>query len=77
MNNLNNKSQTHLRSPGTRVCIPWLKGDTISDWNETCAWAIEHFGLPGGKYTTEVSSECMDFYFVDERDAILFELTWG
>ena len=47
MNNLNNKSQTRLRSPGTRVCIPWLKGDTISDWNETCAWAIEHFGLPG------------------------------
>ena len=77
MKNLNNKLQTHLRQQVTRVCIPWLKDDTISDWNETCAWAIEHFGLPGNRYTTHASSECMDFYFLDERDAILFELRWG
>ena len=61
---------------GTRVRIPWTKGDII-DWNETCAWAIEKFGLPGDKFTTDPTVDYMDFYFKDERDAILFELTHG
>ena len=61
---------------GTRVRIPWTKGDII-DWNETCAWAIEKFGLPGDKFTTDSTVDYMDFYFKDERDAILFELSCG
>lgn len=61
---------------GTRVRISWIKGDTI-DWNETCAWAIEQFGLPGNKFETHATEDYMDFYFKDERDAILFELTCG
>jgi len=61
---------------GTRVRIPWKKGDII-DWNETCAWAIEQFGLPGDKFETHATEDYMDFYFKDERDAILFELTCG
>lgn len=61
---------------GTRVRIPWKKGDII-DWNETCAWAIEKFGLPGDKFTTDPTVDYMDFYFKDEGDAILFELTHG
>lgn len=62
---------------GTKVRIPWRKGHKISDWNETCAWAIKQFGLPGDKFETHSTEDYMDFYFVDERDAILFELTCG
>jgi hypothetical protein len=57
----------------TRVRIPWLR----NDWNIACAWAIEQYGLPDVRFTTQPSDEGMDFYFADERDAILFELTWG
>jgi len=62
---------------GTRVRIPWAKGSTVFEWNETCAWAVEQFGLPGDRFTTHATEDHMDFYFVDERDAILFELTCG
>jgi hypothetical protein len=68
---------THLHKPGIKVRIPWQKGDTISDWNETCAWAVEQFGLPGDKFTTHPTEDYMDFIFTDERDAIHFELRWG
>ena len=61
---------------GTRVRIPWKKGDII-DWNETCAWAIEEFGLPGYRFTTHPTEDYMDFHFKDEKDAILFELRCG
>ena len=61
---------------GTRVRIPWKKGDII-DWNETCAWAIEKFGLPGDRFTSHPTEDYMDFHFKDEKDAILFELTRG
>lgn len=64
-------------SEGTRVRIPWKKGDTINTWDETCAWAIENFGLPGDRFTTHPTEHYMDFFFKDERDAIVFELTWG
>lgn len=59
-----------------KVEIPWMKGDTISSWNEVCIGALEEFGLPGDKYSTEVSSDSMRFYFKDERDAIIFSLKW-
>ena len=62
---------------GTRVRISWQKGDTINNWNETCAWAIEQFGLPGNKFETHATEDYMDFYFKDERDAILFQLARG
>lgn len=61
---------------GTRVRISWKKGDII-DWNETCAWVVEQFGLPGDKFETHATEDYMDFYFKDEKDAILFELTCG
>jgi len=62
---------------GTRVRISWMIGDTISDWNDTCARAIELFGLPGDKFTTHLTTDYMDFIFKDEKDAILFELSCG
>ena len=61
----------------TRIRIPWIVNGNITKWNETCAWAIEQFGLPGDKYETHSTEDYMDFYFTDERDAILFELARG
>jgi hypothetical protein len=62
---------------GTRVRISWQETHDIPTWNETCAWAVEQFGLPGDRFTTHATEDYMDFYFVDERDAIYFELKWG
>ena len=62
---------------GTRVRISWQENHDIPLWNETCAWAVEHFGLPGNRYFTHATEDYMDFYFVDERDAIIFQLTHG
>jgi hypothetical protein len=61
----------------TRVRIPWKMGDTVTYWNETCAQAIEMFGLPGDKFTTQLTEDHLDFIFRDEKDAILFELVCG
>lgn len=71
------KSSNYLEKQGTRVRISWQENHDIPTWNETCAWAIEQFGLPGDKFTTHATEEYMDFYFKDERDAIHFELRWG
>ena len=62
---------------GTRVRISWQENHNIPTWNETCAWAIEKFGLPGDRFTTHATEDYMDFYFKDERDAILFQLARG
>ena len=62
---------------GTRVRILWQENHDIPTWNQTCVWAIEQFGLPGDRYVTHATEDYMDFYFVDERDAILFQLARG
>jgi hypothetical protein len=56
-----------------RITVPW-QSQSNHWWNETCAKIIEHFGLPGGKYKTEVSSECMHFDFNNEKDALLCKI---
>jgi hypothetical protein len=55
------------------IKIPWENQKDVW-WNETCANIIEHFGLPGGRYRTEVSTECMKFIFYDNRDALLCKI---
>lgn len=32
---------------------------------------VDHFGLPGGKYVTEVGCDSMDFIFNSHKDAML------
>lgn len=51
-----------------KIIVPW-KSQSDVWWNQTCANIIEVFGLPGGKYQTEVSTEAMIFYFKNEKDA--------
>jgi hypothetical protein len=56
-----------------QICVPW-NGQSTMWWNEICARIIEHFGLPGDKYTTEVSEDNMKFFFNDEREALLCKI---
>ena len=75
--NLNNKLQKPLNKQVTRVTLDWRKHrDSIPIWNEICAWTIETFGLPGGKFTWHPTEDYMIFDFIDERDAIHFSLRW-
>ena len=54
----------------TEICVPWKSQSNVW-WNETCARIIEHFGLPGNRYTTEVSANDMKFFFVNDKDAFM------
>jgi len=58
------------------IRIPWRLGDTVTSWNQTCAWAIEKFGLPGDKFITHPTEDYMDFMFKTKEDAIHFSLVW-
>ena len=44
------------------------------NWNEICGIAVDYFGLPGDKFTTNVCSDYMEFVFKEETDAIWFSL---
>jgi len=57
----------------TEISVPW-KGQSNIQWNETCVRVIEHFGLPGDRYTTEVSANAMKFFFKDEREAFICKI---
>lgn len=68
-----------------RVRIPFIKNnldmddvkDNINNWNECCARAIEMFGLPGDKYSCRFTKQAIEFWFLEEKDAMVFELTCG
>ncbi len=55
------------------ILVPWENQPNIW-WNETCADIVEHFGLPGDRYTTEINENEMKFFFKDERDALLCKI---
>ena len=54
----------------TRITVPW-KNQSNTWWNETCANILEHFGLPGDRYFTEITADHMHFDFTDDRDALM------
>lgn len=56
------------------VQVNWQNEQTGIWWNETCAMILAQFGLPGGKYTTNTTEECMSFTFNDPKDATLCRL---
>ncbi len=49
----------------------------LNNWNEHCATAIEQFGLPGEKYSCRLTENNMEFWFLNEKDAMFFELCCG
>jgi len=51
--------------------------DNILRWDEVCYRAVELFGLPGGRYITDIGGNCMDWIFKEEHDALLFKLKFS
>jgi hypothetical protein len=43
-------------------------------WNETCSLVLEHFGLPGERYTSHPTENEMLFKFFNEYDATMCRL---
>jgi hypothetical protein len=54
--------------------ITWTR---VPNWNEMCAWAIEHFGLPGSRYITHATEDYMEWMFNSIEDQLFFTLAWG
>lgn len=59
------------------VTLDWDQRPSMQAWNEICAWTIEHFGLPGHRYTTEVGTERMTWYFASQQDQLTMTVAWG
>ncbi len=60
------------------VRIDWTREfDNGKMWNEVCAWAIEHFGLPGDRFATTANVNYMEFIFKSNKDALLMALQWN
>lgn len=54
------------------VHIPWSpKANNIPTWNEITASIVEHFGLPGFKYKTELTDTYMNFYFDNDQEGLM------
>jgi hypothetical protein len=70
-----------VRIPFTKTANDMDDMDTVNDninnWNECCAKAIELFGLPDKKYTCRFTEQAIEFWFLEEKDALLFELCCG
>lgn len=56
------------------VKIPFRYGDSISSWDKFCVECVEKYGLPGDKYVAYATADFMNFYFINEKDAIWFRL---
>lgn len=60
------------------VRIDWNRVyDNKIMWNSVCAWAIEHFGLPGDRFTCRSNVQYMDFVFNSNKDALMMALHWN
>jgi len=51
--------------------------DTISAWEDMAVWGMETFGLPGGRYITEININDMIWWFATAQDRLLFVLRNG
>lgn len=61
-----------------KVKLDWRLGqDTDNWWNQACVWVMEEYGLPGGKYKTELTADYMIFDFDKQEDAAMTALRWG
>lgn len=52
------------------ITVPW-ENQSNTWWNETCANIMEHFGLPGDRYSTCITENYMEFNFKSEQDALM------
>jgi predicted TIM-barrel fold metal-dependent hydrolase len=56
------------------VLVPWKDEQTGFWWNETCAMVLDHFGLPGDRYTSHPAENNMTFKFINEQDALMCKI---
>jgi hypothetical protein len=57
------------------VHVPWSSRiNTLPQWDKVCAEIVERFGLPGGKYTTELTENYMNFNFHNDKEGLLCQL---
>ena len=57
------------------VHVPWSpKINTTLLWNQATSAILEHFGLPGDKYTTELTADYMKFLFKDDREGLMCQI---
>ena len=57
------------------VHVPWSpKAGSIPVWNKITASIVERFGLPGDKYTTELTDNYMNFVFDDDHQGLVCQL---
>lgn len=60
------------------VRIPWTWGGPNKElWTHVSARAIEQFGLPGDRYQCRAGVHSMDYFFNNDRDALMFALEHG
>ena len=59
------------------VTVALDNNDDILRWDQICIDAIDLFGLPGGRYITDIGGDSMDWIFRDVRDAVLFKLKFS
>ena len=60
------------------VRIAWSRDfGNAEQWTDVCAWAIEHFGLPGDRFQSHPNIDYMDFVFKSNKDALLMALMWN
>jgi hypothetical protein len=71
------KEQWSVTEFSHAVTLDWAKRPSTEAWNEICAWTIEHFGLPGHRYQTEVGTEKMTWYFQNQQDQMIMTIAWG
>ena len=59
------------------VRLDWENNPYMEHWNKVCAWTVEHLGLPGHKYKTEITENYMIWNFIEQQDQLIFTLAWG
>ena len=57
--------------------VGWENNPYMEHWNEVCAWTVEHMGLPGDRYRTEITKDYMIWYFIQPEDQLVMTLAWG
>ena len=55
----------------------WQRNLTMPEWDQISIYSLEHFGLPGDRYITDISMDRMIWNFRDSRDALMFKLRWS
>ena len=55
------------------INIPWQNQNNVF-WNDLCALVLEHFGLPGGRYTSHPETDWMTFSFNNEQDYLMCKM---